>query len=355
CTNCRKKHIKCSEGVTCTYCASYNLQCTYAKSFKKRGPKAANRATNGFENYFYEAVNTEQDHVLTSNEFQFGVSTPYYFNGSEEPQPIQSDFFPYQVHIDTNYIMQNNNTPVNFKPQPIQSDFFPYQVHIDTNYIMQNNNTPVNFNDTFSLPNNSSSSPSSSSIASNLGYLFGFWGDHIEAGSVISNPFQVFLFFKYSQKTEGEEIIYFSIDLPDIKPFIGITRSKKPRVPDKDSEIILKDLVNSYLKILDTWISEFERLEESNLNLRIKPWKSESKKMNIKSSKIIKYLQELVLEKKKKSLKMKSNSKQISELEKTKIKHPLTIKISPMWSSIKKPSTLIFAIKMGPEKPKSKK
>ncbi|CAG8641394.1 28206_t:CDS:1 [Dentiscutata erythropus] len=146
CTNCRKKHIKCSEGVTCTYCASHSLQCTYAKSFKKRGPKAENRAANGFENYFYEAINTEQDHVLTSNEFQFGVSIPYYFNGSEEPQPIQSDFFPYQVHIDANYIMQNDNTP-------------------------------VNFSDTFSLPNNSSSSPSSSSIASNLDYLFGFWGD----------------------------------------------------------------------------------------------------------------------------------------------------------------------------------
>ncbi|CAG8565158.1 9969_t:CDS:2, partial [Dentiscutata heterogama] len=79
CNNCRKKHIKCSEGVTCTYCASHNLQCTYAELVKKRGPKTANRAANIFGNNYYEAANAKQEHVLTPNEYQFN-SIPYYLN-----------------------------------------------------------------------------------------------------------------------------------------------------------------------------------------------------------------------------------------------------------------------------------
>ncbi|CAG8624057.1 34827_t:CDS:2 [Gigaspora margarita] len=49
CTNCRKKHVKCSEETICTYCASHNLKCIYVNLVKKRGPKAANRPANVFE------------------------------------------------------------------------------------------------------------------------------------------------------------------------------------------------------------------------------------------------------------------------------------------------------------------
>ncbi|KAF0507673.1 fungal specific transcription factor [Gigaspora margarita] len=115
CTNCRQRHAKCSEESTCAYCASHKLTCVYVKSVKKRGPKATNRTV------------FEQEH-------QFGISMPSYFEYGEEPQPIQSGAF------------LNQNI--------------------------------INFSDTFSLPNNtisfsvtSSYSPSSS-IASNLDYLF---------------------------------------------------------------------------------------------------------------------------------------------------------------------------------------
>ncbi|RIB30696.1 hypothetical protein C2G38_2053069, partial [Gigaspora rosea] len=36
CTSCRKKHLKCSEGTTCTNCALHNLECVYIKPLKKR-------------------------------------------------------------------------------------------------------------------------------------------------------------------------------------------------------------------------------------------------------------------------------------------------------------------------------
>ncbi|CAG8692356.1 18168_t:CDS:1 [Gigaspora margarita] len=200
CINCRRKHIKCSEGIICTNCASHNLQCIYVKSVKKRGP----RTVNNFESNFDEAASIEQEHTLISTEYQFNTFTPYF----KELQPIQTDFFRNQVHIGTNFIMQNNipvnyndtfslpqpiqsdffrnkvhigtnfimqnNIPVTYNDtfsllQPIQNDFFRNQVHIDTNLTLQNNNTPINYNDTFSLSNSSFSF--SSSIASNLDYF----------------------------------------------------------------------------------------------------------------------------------------------------------------------------------------
>ncbi|CAG8447116.1 4594_t:CDS:1 [Dentiscutata heterogama] len=42
CTNCQKKHTKCSGGVHCERCTLRNLECTFINSGKKRGPK-----TNG--------------------------------------------------------------------------------------------------------------------------------------------------------------------------------------------------------------------------------------------------------------------------------------------------------------------
>ncbi|CAG8827298.1 30552_t:CDS:1, partial [Gigaspora margarita] len=57
CTNCRRRHTKCSEEATCTYCAKRNLKCTYLKSGKKRGPKATKRTDNVFESNFNEAAN----------------------------------------------------------------------------------------------------------------------------------------------------------------------------------------------------------------------------------------------------------------------------------------------------------
>ncbi|CAG8802179.1 27776_t:CDS:2, partial [Gigaspora margarita] len=100
CTNCRRKHTKCSEEATCAYCASHNLKCTYVKSGKKRGPKATKRTDNVFESNFDEAANIEQEHTFTLAEYQFCTSIPSYFNYfnyDQEPQPMQSDFFSNQL------------------------------------------------------------------------------------------------------------------------------------------------------------------------------------------------------------------------------------------------------------------
>ncbi|CAG8623829.1 23785_t:CDS:2 [Dentiscutata erythropus] len=105
---------------------------------KNRGPKAANKSANVFENNFNEATNFEQKHTMPLTEFQFGASVPFYFN--------------------YNY---------NEGFQQIQNDFFPY---IDTNYIILNDNTPANLSNTFSLPSNLP--PSSFSLTSHLDYLF---------------------------------------------------------------------------------------------------------------------------------------------------------------------------------------
>ncbi|CAG8815403.1 42361_t:CDS:1, partial [Gigaspora margarita] len=164
CTNCRKKHLKCSEGVNCTNCLSHNLQCIYDKSIKKRGPRTFNRSIYVFESNFDETASIEQEH--TSTEYQLSTFIPSSF--IEEPQPIQIDFFLNQVEINTDYIMANNNSSVNYsnsfslpnnsfieEPQPIQSDFFLNRVDIDTDYIIANNNSSVNCSNSFSLLNNS--------------------------------------------------------------------------------------------------------------------------------------------------------------------------------------------------------
>ncbi|CAG8796310.1 4352_t:CDS:1, partial [Gigaspora margarita] len=156
CTNCRKKHLKCSEGVNCTNCLLHNLQCIYDKSIKKRGPRTVNRSIYVFESNFDETESIEQEH--TSTEYQFSPFIPSYF--IQEPQTIQSDFFLNQEDIDTVYIMANNNSSVNFsnsieEPLPIQGDFFLNQVDIDTDFIMANNNPFVNYSNSFFLLNNS--------------------------------------------------------------------------------------------------------------------------------------------------------------------------------------------------------
>ncbi|CAG8684569.1 9851_t:CDS:1 [Dentiscutata heterogama] len=132
CTNCRKKHLKCSQGATCTNCALHNLECVYINPVKKRGPRTVNKSTYVFESNFGGAASIEQEHTLISTEHQFDTSAFSDANGT--PQPTQSEFFLNQEYIEA----------------------------------MSNNNTPINFSSNFFLPNN----PSSSSIASNLDYLF---------------------------------------------------------------------------------------------------------------------------------------------------------------------------------------
>ncbi|KAF0483903.1 nuclear protein [Gigaspora margarita] len=43
CTNCRRKHGKCTGKATCKYCAEHNLECIFIDSGKKRGPRKERR------------------------------------------------------------------------------------------------------------------------------------------------------------------------------------------------------------------------------------------------------------------------------------------------------------------------
>ncbi|CAG8841578.1 27026_t:CDS:2 [Gigaspora margarita] len=149
CTNCRRRHTKCSEEATCAYCASHNLKCTYIKSGKKRGPKATKRTDKVFENNFNEAANIEQEHTFTLTEYQFSTSIPSYFSYGQ----IKSEFSPNQICTDTNYIMPNSNTSINFNNFP--NNFFTFS------YSSPHSPSLFPFSTSFD----------SSSIASNLDYL----------------------------------------------------------------------------------------------------------------------------------------------------------------------------------------
>ncbi|KAF0537209.1 MAL-activator protein [Gigaspora margarita] len=125
CTNCRKKHKKCSEEAICTYCASHQLKCIYVNPVKKRGPKAAKRSSNVFESNFSEVanINIEQEHIVTLTEYQIGVPAPFYlnYNYTEPFQPIQANSYS---HSDINYITLNDNTPENLFSLP--NNFLSY-------------------------------------------------------------------------------------------------------------------------------------------------------------------------------------------------------------------------------------
>ncbi|CAG8781368.1 26305_t:CDS:1 [Gigaspora margarita] len=183
CTNCRRRHTKCSEEAICTYCATRNLKCIYVKSGKKRGPKATKSTNNVFESNFDEAANIEQEQPFTLAENQFNTSIPSYFNYSQEPQPMQSDFFSNQICTDTNYIMPNSNTSINFSdmfflPNNYNNSFSFSSSHSSSSTIASSlDNFP---NNPFTLSFSSSHSPAlfpsstsfpSSSITSNLDYL----------------------------------------------------------------------------------------------------------------------------------------------------------------------------------------
>ncbi|CAG8586091.1 5609_t:CDS:1, partial [Racocetra persica] len=131
CTNCRKRHVKCSQGsqgTACTNCASRNLMCTYTIP-NKRGPKVSSGSTNGFENSFGEAESIERG-------YEFDL-IPNYRDYIEETQSVQGGLFPNQIQFNT---------------------------------IMPNNGMPINISDAYSLPSNFSSS--FPSIASNLDHPF---------------------------------------------------------------------------------------------------------------------------------------------------------------------------------------
>ncbi|KAF0537213.1 hypothetical protein F8M41_008721 [Gigaspora margarita] len=191
CTNCQKKHAKCSGGAMCKRCILRNLECTFIDSGKKRGPKTDSKYSvqvyvpNGFENDFdgismFSSVIPKpvQSHASTLS-----------LSGCLQRQPVNvddvtfySDFSdPEQVYILNNFENDIDGTSILYSmaPNPVQghasilslSEYpqqqsdnvddvtlysesyeetitnafqnvgpFSYQTHIDIGYTMQNNN-----------------------------------------------------------------------------------------------------------------------------------------------------------------------------------------------------------------------
>ncbi|CAG8644749.1 12220_t:CDS:1 [Gigaspora margarita] len=116
CTNCQRKHIRCSGKATCNHCALHGIECIFTNSGKKRGPRTSN-SLQQFDNY---------------------GDIPYYFIPYDALQ-IDISNIPIPIFNQANYyIMQED---------------LPYQ-----------NNTSFNNNTTLDLHNHAT-------ISSNLDYL----------------------------------------------------------------------------------------------------------------------------------------------------------------------------------------
>ncbi|KAF0436103.1 hypothetical protein F8M41_004723 [Gigaspora margarita] len=193
CTNCQKKHAKCSGGAMCKRCALRNLECTFIDSGKKRGPKTDGKCSvqvnvpNGSENDF-DGISMLSS--VIPNPVQ-GHAPTLSLSGCLQQQPVivdddtlYSNFYdPEQVYSLNNFENDIVGTSMLYSmtPNPVQdhastlsgypqqqldnvgyftlySDSyeekitdafqkvgpFSYQAHIDTGYTMENNNLTDN-------------------------------------------------------------------------------------------------------------------------------------------------------------------------------------------------------------------
>ncbi|CAG8661911.1 17779_t:CDS:1, partial [Gigaspora rosea] len=110
CTNCQKKHTKCSGGAACERCTLRNLRCTFIDSGKKRGPKTDGNqvnVSNSSENYI---DGTSMPSSIIPNPAQGHAST-LSLSGYPQQQPdniddvtLYSEFYdPEQVNILNNF------------------------------------------------------------------------------------------------------------------------------------------------------------------------------------------------------------------------------------------------------------
>ncbi|CAG8702000.1 12203_t:CDS:2 [Dentiscutata erythropus] len=133
CTNCRKKHAKCSGETTCERCTLRNLECTFIDSSKKRGPKTNGKhleqvyALNGLENNF-EGTSMLSSVIL--NPMQGHASIPS--SPSGYPQQQLENIFEFTFHCDS-YEEPNSHA---FQ----EASSFSYQSWTNTEYVMQSNN-----------------------------------------------------------------------------------------------------------------------------------------------------------------------------------------------------------------------
>ncbi|CAG8491871.1 900_t:CDS:1 [Scutellospora calospora] len=68
CTNCQKRHEKCSGAITCTNCIKRKLCCEFINSGKKRGPKSKENVVDTIQEQAYVSAsyaNSIQDNAMT--------------------------------------------------------------------------------------------------------------------------------------------------------------------------------------------------------------------------------------------------------------------------------------------------
>ncbi|KAF0532987.1 Fungal transcriptional regulatory protein, N-terminal [Gigaspora margarita] len=112
CTNCQRKHTKCSGGVTCERCTLRNLKCTFIDSGKKRGPKTDSKqsvqiyVSNGPKNYFDETSmppsiipNPTQGHASTLSQSGYPQQQP----NNIDDVTLYSEYDSEQIYVLNNF------------------------------------------------------------------------------------------------------------------------------------------------------------------------------------------------------------------------------------------------------------
>ncbi|CAG8793991.1 14205_t:CDS:1, partial [Gigaspora rosea] len=137
CTNCQKKHTKCSGGATCKRCTLRNLECTFIASGKKRGPKTDSKYSvqvyvpNGSENEF-DGISMLSSAIL--NPVQGHAST-LSLSGCLQQQPVNVDdvtFYSDFSDPEQVYILNNFENDIDGTSMPYSMTSNPLQGHAST-------------------------------------------------------------------------------------------------------------------------------------------------------------------------------------------------------------------------------
>ncbi|CAG8558136.1 9097_t:CDS:1 [Gigaspora margarita] len=89
CTNCQRKHIKCSGKGPCINCKEKSLQCHFI-SGKKRGPKEKSLGINRFEASQITENHNTKDYFEVTDYSKYSLHNNYnFYNGLNLMQPMQ--------------------------------------------------------------------------------------------------------------------------------------------------------------------------------------------------------------------------------------------------------------------------
>ncbi|CAG8784956.1 4047_t:CDS:1, partial [Cetraspora pellucida] len=140
CINCRKKHKKCSEAVTCTNYAKHNLECIFTNSGKKRGPKFKSKVCT------YPHYLNARDNRRLPYGTQFFISSTQAHSHAQNAHLILSEYF-------NNLNQELGTSQSNSYNAIIQEIVFPPQADLNAEYTANINNQDtmnINFIDNLS-------------------------------------------------------------------------------------------------------------------------------------------------------------------------------------------------------------